>query len=216
MGREETLLDDHNSDTSAAEVLLGSEEDDGVVLDRNSSREDIGRHIGHHDRAIAIRSRSQRLGEGGELDTIDSLVVAVVDQSSILGDVPGALIRDLAILAIVDLAGIGNNVDVLRTKKSLGLLGSLLRPASSNDVIHLELLVDDISELLLHKGVVLRLVEGGDDLGLLLGHPRTNKVVHGGGELSGTATLHEENFIVLGDVEVGSKVRLGFVEDVGS
>ncbi|KAI6757579.1 hypothetical protein HG531_003404 [Fusarium graminearum] len=191
LGGEKALLDNHNSNTGRAKVLL------------------------HDNGAFAVRARGQRLGESREFDTIDSLVITVVHEGSVLGKVPGALLRDLAVLAVIDLAGISNNVDMLRTKKSLSLLGSLLRPATSDNVVSLKLLLNSVSEFLLNTRVVLRSLEVGDDLCLLLGHPGANKVVHGSGELSSTTTLHEKNFIVLRNVNVGSKISLGLVDDVG-
>ena len=218
--REEGLLEDGHSDTGRAEVLLGAEKEEGVVADGDAAREDVGGHIGHNDGAAgAVLLGLKDIGETGELDAVDGLVVAEVDVSGILAELPGALVGDLAeLLAVVaEGAGVAHQVDVLGPEQALGLLVGLERPAAGDDVVDLEAGLYALAKGGKHCGLVgSTLAKLLLDGGVLAGNPGADEVVHGGGELAGATTLHEENLILLrGEVEVGGQVGLGLVDDLG-
>ena len=218
VGREEGLLEDGHGDTGGAEVLLGAEEEERVVVDGDAARKDVGGHIGHNDGASTILLGFQNLGEAGELDTVNGLVVAEVDVGGVLAELPGAFVGDLAeLLAVVaEGARVAHQVDVLRAKQTLGFLVRLERPAAGNDVVDHEAGLYALEEGGKHCGLIgfrsKLLLHGG----VLAGNPGADEVVHGGGELAGATALHEENLILLrGEVEVGGQVSLGLVDDFG-
>lgn len=101
---QEALIYDDTGDSGNVKVLLGSEEVDREVLDRDLPRHNVGRHVSNDNAAIAIRPGKQGLGEAWELDTVNGLVVADMTHGVILRKVPGALFRKLVKLAVVDLA----------------------------------------------------------------------------------------------------------------
>lgn len=199
---------------------MRAKEDGRIVADGNLAGENIGRHVSDDKGTLAVGARLKALGEALKLDAVDRLVGAVVDHGGVLGELPGVLVGDGAKLAV--LAAVGDDVDVLGPEQAGCLGGGLLRPAAGDEVVDLELGVDDAAQLL-HEGGLGQLVgvgavaglEVAKDPGALAGDPGANHVVEGGGELAGAAALHEEDLVVLGDVEELGEVLLGLVDDGG-
>jgi hypothetical protein len=85
---------------------LGAKEDGREVFHWNLSRENVGAHVGDNNRARSIGPWLKRLGECRKLNPVDRLVVAVIDEGCVFGQIPGALVRDGSELATVRLPGI--------------------------------------------------------------------------------------------------------------
>ncbi|KAJ6438292.1 bZIP transcription factor domain-containing protein [Purpureocillium lavendulum] len=217
--RQQALLDDDDGDARGAQVLLGAKEDDGKVAHGDLAGEDVGRHVGDDNGPGAVGLGLEALGEGGELDAVDRLVVAVVDHGGVVGQLPRRLVGDGAELAVVFLARVGDDVDVLGAKEPGALGGGLLGPAAGDDVVELQLLLDLGLEVLDEGGLVevvgVGVLDVGKDLVALALDPGADEVVGRGGELAAAAALHEEHIVVLGDVQVRGEVLLGLVDDLG-
>jgi hypothetical protein len=117
-------------------------------------------------------------------------------------------------LAIVDRSCISNQVDMFLAHKATCLLVSFQRPTASDNVVKLEI----GSNLLLQNFGDLGLIVTSLLHGFLLFpcDPGTDQVVDGGRKFATTATLHEQNLIVTGNVKIASQVSLGLVKDLGS
>ena len=82
--REERCLQDHNADTSRAYVLLSTSVDHIILIPLNILRAEVAGHIAHHE----LTSRFNFVRESMEFKTLDCLIVAVVEEFSILFYVP--------------------------------------------------------------------------------------------------------------------------------
>jgi hypothetical protein len=196
---QKTLLDDGNGNTRGAQVLLGAKEDDAVVANGHGPRQDVAGHVGDNGRAGVAGRGDKRGRELRELNTVDCLVVTVVDQSRIgrqLAD-PRGLVGDGCELAGCTAAGVGllaavsDQVDLVGAEQALGLLVRLERPTAGHQVVEAQLAVDFGAQ----RGEQLRalVVVGqalGDELAALTQDPGTDEVVDGGRELASAAGLH--------------------------
>jgi len=81
---------DDNSDTSGANVLLSTCVDDSVLAPVNGPSHEVGGHIA--DENLTLRHLVKR--EVVKLDTLNSLVVAVVEKLGISSDVPVFMSRN--------------------------------------------------------------------------------------------------------------------------
>jgi len=127
---EEVLADDHDGKTSRAVVLLAAGIYNTVLADVELLAQEVAGHISDK------RDARRNFGRLGELDTLDGLVVAVVDISSI-----GAEGLPLALLSNTTLGGVR---DVVDSPVALGLLGSLLGPGAGDDVVSLLLVAKKV------------------------------------------------------------------------
>lgn len=125
--------------------------DDRVLADIDLPADEVRAHVCNDNPLILLITtlRLQRVRELLELDTIDCFIVAEVDKGGTLttltfgrGQRPRLLRRDGTELAIIGLARVKGNIDVLRSNQPRSFLRRLQRPASSNEVVKLQFLLD--------------------------------------------------------------------------
>lgn len=205
-------------------------EDHGIFANVNISADEVGAHVSHNKALVllCLTLCLQHLGEDLEFHTVHRLVVAEVDKGGAFAALtlgrsqrPRVFCRDLAKLSIIGFPSIQGDVHVLRTDESGRFLRSLERPGSGHEIIQLQLLVhlllQSLENQFIHLGVLraevgLQHVRLGPATSPF--DPDRDEIVHDGAELAATTALHEQNFIVVWDVEKSSQVRLGVVEDL--
>mmetsp|Transcript_889 Transcript_889/g.1216 ORF Transcript_889/g.1216 Transcript_889/m.1216 type:complete len:437 (-) Transcript_889:85-1395(-) len=116
---DKVLADDSNSETSGANVLLGTGVDKTVLGNINGLGAEVGGHIGNES--------SLDVGSALELNTLDGLIVAVVDILGVSTQLPAINSGDGL---IVSLAG------KVRLAELLALIEGLLRPGASDNVVN--------------------------------------------------------------------------------
>jgi hypothetical protein len=93
LGTDQVISDDIDADTCGTNVLLSTSIHDGILLPRNRTRAEVGGHVA--DQGHTLRDLVEgEFGSAWELNTMNGLVVAIVEIGSGGVDVPLVSIGD--------------------------------------------------------------------------------------------------------------------------
>ena len=197
---EAVLPHDEDRQAGGADVLLRAGKDDGMFAEmRDRPRHERRRVVANEREEAAALARQEREGEGRrrggigrELDAVDGLVLAVIDERGgarepvlaveryvVVGDVvlrvPARVDRDLCVGAA----------------ETSGFVVRLFAPRAGEDVVHVALIVREIR----------------------IEQPMAREEVqHDGGELGGPTALGEEDGVGRRDLQLGPDERFGVGE----
>lgn len=119
------LLKDHNGETGGANVLLSTDVDKIEFLPVNFAGSKVGAHVAHDE----LASRDNIPGELVELKALDSLILAEMEESCFLFDVPFAGILNSRVSGILVVG------HFLSIAEFLGFLNGSLRPGTSSHIV---------------------------------------------------------------------------------
>ncbi len=153
---EAVLAHDEDGEPRRPDVLLCPGEDDCVFCEvGDGPRHERGGVVGDEREQGVLWQEMEGERRGGrivvrELDAVDGLVLAVVDEGGIGGEgvrvVGGDVVKGLGVFRVV--AGVGGNVDRRAAGHSPGLFRCLFAPGAGHGIVHDPLIMIGIKQVM--------------------------------------------------------------------